>query len=644
MRSDRPFILIALLSLLGGRSLAATPTVTLGRAEYRDRVYACFLGKNIGGTLGMPVEGQRETHQFTYYTPIPTEPAANDDLDLQLLWLKALEDRGPGITCRDLGAYWLQFVPVDWNEYGVGKQNMRDGFPPPLSGQVRNERWRDSNGAWIRSEVWACVAPGCPSLAARYAWEDACVDHGAAEGTWAEVFTATLESAAFVEHDRDKLLDAALSYVPPNCALRVSIAAARKAYAQKLDLMAAREAVVQASASTGWFMAPQNVAFVVLGWLYGEGDFGKSICDAVNCGDDTDCTGATLGSLLGILGGTKSIPDAWRKPVGEDIKNVAIAGFRPPQTLRELTDRVVAMAPQVLANAGYAVRFRETGTAVETSAQEPPALQAMWRRSPYRVAYGFRDFDAELDFGGEPVVGEGDKLPLTLSLEGYVGRPRRVTLHWDLPAGLRLADGASTTRQMELSASASVRVSLVAAAELPSAVLQGRVRITERGRELARLPFALVGKLSVHRSDLALASKGATASSDSELERETGWTSKIIDGYIATPDTFEGHRWHSALTPHPHWVMVTLPRAATVSRVIVHFADPQGRPVDFAGEASEDGKAWRTVFQEQGYRDQRKYEKGLAPTRLRYFRLTIYRSASEKWPNAAQVSELELLP
>jgi ADP-ribosylation/crystallin J1 len=39
----------------------------------------------------------------------------------------------------------------------------------------------------------------------------------------------------------------------------------------------------------------------VLGLLAGEGDFGKSLCIAVNCGNDTDCTGATLGAPLGIL-------------------------------------------------------------------------------------------------------------------------------------------------------------------------------------------------------------------------------------------------------------------------------------------------------------------------------------------------------
>jgi len=40
-----------------------------------------------------------------------------------------------------------------------------------------------------------------------------------------------------------------------------------------------------------------NLAYTVLGWLAGEGGYGKSLCIATNCGADTDCTAATLGSL-----------------------------------------------------------------------------------------------------------------------------------------------------------------------------------------------------------------------------------------------------------------------------------------------------------------------------------------------------------
>ena len=186
--------------------LPIAPLVTLNRAQLRDKIYGCWLGKNIGGTLGGPYETRRDILDIQGYLTPAGEPLANDDLDLQLVWLKAVQERGPlGITAAALGEYWLNYISAPWSEYGISKANQRAGLPPPLSGMYNNP-WKDSNGAWIRSEIWACLAPGCPDVAIRLAYEDASVDHGGAEGMYAEIFTAAVESAAFVVSDRETLI------------------------------------------------------------------------------------------------------------------------------------------------------------------------------------------------------------------------------------------------------------------------------------------------------------------------------------------------------------------------------------------------------------------------------------------------------
>src|SRR5208283_4598668 len=101
------------MSLLGDATLPHMnrnrPVVNLNEEEFRDRVFACWLGKNVGGTLGMPFEGLRQINDVDFYTDVkPGEPAANDDLDLQLLWLKALQDHGGVVDARILGEYWLK--------------------------------------------------------------------------------------------------------------------------------------------------------------------------------------------------------------------------------------------------------------------------------------------------------------------------------------------------------------------------------------------------------------------------------------------------------------------------------------------------------------------------------------------------------
>jgi len=58
---------LAAVGSFGAARAADRPAVTLNQTEFRDRVLACWQGKCIGGTLGMPVEGQHGPHQLTYY-------------------------------------------------------------------------------------------------------------------------------------------------------------------------------------------------------------------------------------------------------------------------------------------------------------------------------------------------------------------------------------------------------------------------------------------------------------------------------------------------------------------------------------------------------------------------------------------------
>lgn len=442
----------------------------LNEAEFRDKVYACWLGKNIGGTLGMPFEGRTQPQDLTFYTSVKAgAPAANDDLDLQLLWLKAMQDHDAQVDCRILGEYWLKHVPVDWNEYGVGKRNMRRGILPPLSGEFDNARWKHSNGAWIRSEIWACLAPGCPGAAARMAREDACVDHGAAEGTLAEIFTASVESAAFVEADRDKLLAIGLAMIPPDCGVARAVRAAIAAKQAGRDWKAARADVIEASSETGWFQAPRNVAFTVIGWLYGDGDFGRSICTAVNCGDDTDCTGATLGSIFGIIHGTKGIPREWVEPIGAGIKTVAISGFEHPKDLNALTDQTVAMTKRVQAKYDLPVEVSDRPTDLRRAGRlklaDAAAAKPLWALSPYRVVWNEPDVQVVLDYVSEPrvVAHSAREVEITLLNRGRGSARYELSLS-GLPPGWTAVGLPASPVKVRAGASKSLPVAIKAGA------------------------------------------------------------------------------------------------------------------------------------------------------------------------------------
>lgn len=333
-------------------------------AEYLDKVRACWLGKNIGGTLGAPFEAYRCAMDLEYYTHDITKGAIpNDDLDLQLVWLNAAEKYKTAVDSEILSSFWVMDVTAYWSEYGAGMNNLDFGILPPGSGNYQNP-FKESCGAFIRSEIWACLAPGHPEIAVKYAYEDACVDHSE-EGIYAALFCAALQSAAFVESDPDTLINVALSYIPENCAIARAIEVVREAYKEGVDWREARRRVLMTVPDTFGlrygpveegipegklgFDAPANIGLMVLGWLFGENDFSKSVCIAAGCGEDCDCTAGTLAATFGIINGTKSIDAKWTDPLGDEIKTVAIARSNPqmkiPEKLSELTERVAKLMP-----------------------------------------------------------------------------------------------------------------------------------------------------------------------------------------------------------------------------------------------------------------------------------------------------------
>ena len=393
----------------------------LGIDVYRSKVYGCWLGKSIGGTLGGPHEGKDGPLNLTFYDPVPTEPQFNDDLDLQLVWLHALEEHGLEVTPADLSQEWLDHITYPWCEYGFSQLNARRGLIPPLTGSYDN--WfGDCMGAPIRSEIWACVAPGLPHIACEYAWRDAVRDHWG-EGVWGEMFFAAVESAAFLISDVDALLDIGLAAIPPWSKTARAVAQVRDSFARGYDWLTARNRVLAEFGQQHMTNAPQNIAFTVLGWLYGE-DFGDALLKAVNCGRDTDCTGATLGAILGIILGEEGIPAEWREPIAEGIKvGWGIVNLDVPEGLDELTERTMRIGQLIVAHMPEFMAFTEQAeVSGDPAALSRLASRAMfiWDRRPDEV-WMTRDASARVWYMGPPTVAAGGRKRLMVIGASGVG-------------------------------------------------------------------------------------------------------------------------------------------------------------------------------------------------------------------------------
>lgn len=243
-----------------------------------------------------------------------------------------------------LASAWRDHVEFPWNEYGVGMRNLAEGIAPPFTGSFDN--WFTcGEGAAIRSELWACLAPGAPDLAAAYSYEDACFDHDG-DGIWAPVFLARLQSLAFIESDPDKLIDGALAGVPSDSEISHVVIRARELVRSGRHWQSSRAAIVAEFGNSDFTDVRVNTGFVIIGWLTGN-DFEERICITNNCGADTDSSTATIGALLGILD-PNCIPERWLAPIGRDlVLNEEITGISPPPTLDEFTDLVVDLAERL---------------------------------------------------------------------------------------------------------------------------------------------------------------------------------------------------------------------------------------------------------------------------------------------------------
>lgn len=306
------------------------------------RINGCWLGKAIGGTLGIPTEGEMERQNLSFYTPVPTAAPPNDDLELQLVWLHLVENGGASLTQADLAQGWLDHIHYMWDEYGRCRWNLRRGVPTESVGTFENH-FHAGMGSPIRSEIWACLFPGDPDSAAHYAALDASLDHGT-EGIAGEVLFAVMQSEVLAGRDLEQAIALALQYIPATSETAQAVGLIRQNHRNDVAEWDCWEELLARHGNDNFTHAPLNVALTVWALWYGAGDFEKSILLAVNGGYDTDCTAATVGATLGLILGTEGIPNRWIEPIGEDVfVGPGILKIAAPKTLGELTKRTAAL-------------------------------------------------------------------------------------------------------------------------------------------------------------------------------------------------------------------------------------------------------------------------------------------------------------
>lgn len=312
------------------------------------RICGCFLGKPIEGIRTdqlvpfLKATGNFPMHRYilgsditeeienTIYWNFSNRPLADtvvgmpvdDDTNYTVLYQELIEQYGKDFTPFDVSRIWLdlQSKSAYCTAERVAYCNFVKGFAPPDSAVYKNP-YREWIGAQIRADYFGYINPGNPELAAEMAWRDASVSH-IKNGIYGEMFVAAMLAVAAATDKIEDIVRGGLAQIPHTSRLYHCVTEVVDAYrngASEQDCFQMIHRQFNEYSSHDWCHTIPNAMIVVAALLYGNRDFGRSVCMAVETGFDTDCNGATVGSILGMAIGIENIPDAWISPLADTL-------------------------------------------------------------------------------------------------------------------------------------------------------------------------------------------------------------------------------------------------------------------------------------------------------------------------------------
>jgi hypothetical protein len=343
-----------LLDQLHGAWLARAAGCALGKPAESGQMGFCMEGGRSVGRLRIRqyLEARGEWPLRDFFSIHSALPGVNvvceastreqiafmepdDDMHYTVVGLGVLEKYGPDFQWFHVAEFWSAHIPYlaictaerqsilnFWNHSG-SPDTGGCGKAVPHHSWVRSYKnpFREWIGAQIRADGWAWACAGRPELAAEFAYRDASWTH-TRNGIYGEMFFAALQAAAFVERDMQRLIDIGLSEIPANCRLARWIRQARTIALEHEDFWSALEAInaIPEFATMNPVHTMNNAAVCVIALLHEAERVDAAVCNVVMAGLDTDCNGATVGSVVGAMRGAKNLGSSLAPRLNDTIK------------------------------------------------------------------------------------------------------------------------------------------------------------------------------------------------------------------------------------------------------------------------------------------------------------------------------------
>ncbi len=313
-------------------------TITLTQHDLKDKIKGGWAGQTIGVTFGGPTEFRfngtfiQDYHQIKWYDgyirqTMEKNPGLYDDIYMDLTFVEVFEKHGLDAPVGEFAQAYANAEYMLWHANQAGRYNILHGIPPPHSGHWMNNPHADCIDYQIESDFAGLMSPGMPNAASQISDK---VGHimNYGDGWYGGVYVGAMYALAFTTGDVNTVVREALKTIPGESHFYRVIHDVIQWHDQYPDDWKQTWFEIQKKYSEdigcpdGVFSAfnidaTVNAAYVVLGLLYGEGDFTKTLEISTRAGQDSDCNPSTAGGILGTILGYEKIPPGWKNGLKE---------------------------------------------------------------------------------------------------------------------------------------------------------------------------------------------------------------------------------------------------------------------------------------------------------------------------------------
>jgi hypothetical protein len=414
---------------------------TLSERVLKDKIKGGWAGQTIGCTFGGPTEFKfkgtmiQDYQQMIWYDSYIKEifeldPGLYDDVYMDLTFVEVLERVGLDAPAD---SFAISFAKDDyklWHANQAARYNILNGIMPPESGHWLNNPHADDIDFQIEADFIGMMTPGMINTANEYCDRIGHImNYG--DGWYGGVFMSAMYATAFVSDDMDFIVSRGLSSIPENSRFYQAISDIIKWHKQYPDdwkkcwFEFEKKHTSEKGCPEGVFNAfnidaSVNAAYVVIGLLYGEKDFFKTMDIATRCGQDSDCNPATAAGILGVMYGYENIPAYW-KPAIDLVQDLKFPYTN--LTLNQIYDLSLKHAKTLIVKNGGEIN----DTNITIKIQEPELLrfeqsfEGMYPVKELLVRKDFLEESIQLDFEGNGIVVLGNvKSQCGLSTSNYV--------------------------------------------------------------------------------------------------------------------------------------------------------------------------------------------------------------------------------